>query len=101
MGEKIIISKTEEVVLKETKYNKKKDIILEYYVFKNSSESKNYGIKIIKKEKMPDGSLEFKESYIREDIGSKFNKVGELINTLARNKVTPITADNIFDDLGT
>ena len=81
--------------LKETNINHR--IELEYYTTTNKEIKDSYGIEIIKKE--------YKNNEINTEITSKKHisssakKVIEIIDTLKRNKVTPIGLNDVLEDL--
>ncbi len=66
---------------------------LEYYLIKNVDD---YGIKVVKK--CDDDSFFYEEVFCFKSLGS-VDRANEIIEILARNKVTPIGADEIISDL--
>lgn len=89
-----------DTLLDENESNNK--IMLEYYrVEKTATRSINqktfYGITIVKKEYKRDG-IEFEKNCI-ERISTNENKIGNIIETLKKNKVTPIALNDVLADL--
>ena len=67
--------------------------MLEYYLIQNSF---SYGIKVIKRQGK-DKCL-YEESFYAENVGD-YKKANNVIEIFARNKVTPIGANEVLEDL--
>ena len=91
--EQEILRKTAEINLNN---GQKKQCVIEYYLL---NKEKNYGLKVVKKERLKDGSIKYIESFFKDDISSEEKKANKLINLLARNRVTPISAGNVLEDM--
>ncbi len=76
--------------------NDASEFLLEYYVMEDRE--KKYGIKIEKKEKKPNG-LVLCEDYTSEYIIKSKSRANDILEILMRNKVTPITAESVLNDL--
>lgn len=77
--------------------NEKSEFFFEYYLTKDREE--NYGLKIDKKERKS-GELILCEEYVSKYTTDDVLKANNILNLLVKNKVTPITVDNILHDLG-
>jgi len=73
------------------------DFLLEYYILEDKE--KNYGFKIDKKEKI-DGKLVLCEEYVSEYVTNNEDRANDILKLLAKNTVTPVTADSVLHDLG-
>ena len=76
---------------------KDNEIELEYYQIKSVTEDKPYGIQIIKRN-MKNDILNTEEKIIN-NICNKENENIKVLEILLNNKVTPISVDDILDDL--
>ena len=76
-------------------------IELEYYKTQNTSNNlfnvENFGVEIKKKEYV--GSRVEEEAKCIENVTRKEEVINELIDTLKRNKVTPISLEEVVKDL--
>ena len=70
---------------------------LEYYQLENSTSKHQYGIEIVKKEKTND-QLNIEKKII-DNICNKEQETIKLLELLMINKVTPISVDDILQDL--
>lgn len=91
-----------DTLLDENESNNKNKIMLEYYrVEKTATRSINqktfYGITIVKKEYERD-EIRFEKNCI-ERISTNENKIENIIETLKKNKVTPIALNDVLADL--
>lgn len=73
------------------------DFLLEYYLVEDKY--KNYGLKIDKKENI-NGKLMLCEEYVSEYITDDEDRANYILSVLAKNMVTPTTADDVLEDLG-
>ena len=67
--------------------------MLEYYLIQNSL---NYGVKVIKKQGKD--SFLYEEVFYAKNVGD-YDKANNVIELFARNKVTPIEANEVLEDL--
>ena len=72
------------------------EFLLEYYLVEDKD--KNYGFKIDKKENKR-GNLVLCEEYVSEYTTYDKDKANSVLELLARNIVTPTTADCVLQDL--
>lgn len=78
-------------------------VLVEYYITKAEAEDedynncKPYGIEVIKKQKI-DGVV-YREIKTVNDISNDRKYVENLLETLYRNTVTPITVGDVLEDL--
>ena len=77
--------------------NVSSDFLLEYYLVEDKE--KNYGFKIDKKESRS-GKLVLCEEYVSEYVTDDEDKANDVLGILAKNMVTPTTADCVLHDLG-
>lgn len=91
--EKEILRKTAELNINN---GQKKQCVIEYYLL---NKEKNYGLKVVKKERLKDGSIKYIESYFKNNVSSEEDKADRLINLLARNRVTPVSVGNVLEDM--
>lgn len=70
---------------------------LEYYQIEKETDSKPYGIKIVKKN-VENYAINIEEKVI-ENICDNEEKASKILNILVSGKVTPIGADDILDEL--
>ena len=77
--------------------NKEYKMELEYYQLENSTSKHQYVIKIIKKEKIKN-QLNIEKKMIN-NICNKEQETTKLLELLMINKVTPISVDDILQDL--
>lgn len=77
--------------------NNDSEFLLEYYLIEDSE--KNYGVKIDKKEKTSKG-LVLCEEYVSNYTTDNEKEASSILQLLAKNIVTPTTADNVLQDLG-
>lgn len=77
--------------------NKEYEMELEYYQLENSTSKHQYGIEIIKKEKIKN-QLNIEKKMIN-NICNKEQETTKLLELLMINKVTPISVDDILQDL--
>lgn len=80
----------------------KNRIMLEYYrvektAIKNIEQKPIYGITIVKKE-YERNEIKFEENCV-ERISTNENKIGNIIETLKKNKVTPVALNDVLADL--
>ena len=80
-----------------TVQNISSDFFLEYYLVEDRE--KNFGFKIDKKENR-DGKMVLCEEYVSEYITDDEDKANDVLSLLAKNMVTPTTADSVLEDLG-
>lgn len=73
------------------------EFTLEYYLVEDKEE--NFGFKIDKKEGKT-GNLVLCEEYVSEYVTDDLEEANKVIEVLAKNAVTPTTADCILQDLG-
>jgi hypothetical protein len=80
-------------------------ILLEYYLveeelveYPHGFTGKSYGIEIIKKEYGYDNDIAMENSIVR-DIFICEKKIKEFIEKLIYNRVTPITLNNVVEDM--
>ena len=76
-------------------------IKLEYFrTLRNKENVENkYGIQVVKTEYLEDDiNIESKEI---KDITNRQDKIGELLDMLKENEVTPITLEDVLEDLNT
>ena len=82
--------------LKETEINYR--IELEYYKTDRIIEEKlKHGIEILKKEYI-DNNITIESNSV-EDVSDNSDKVVEIINTLKKNKVTPVGLNDVLEEL--
>lgn len=67
--------------------------MLEYYLIKNSF---SYGVKVIKKQ--GEKKCVYEEVFYAENVGD-YRKANNVIEIFARNKVTPVGANDVLEDL--
>lgn len=77
--------------------NKEYKMELEYYQLENSTSKHQYRIEIIKKEKIKN-QLNIEKKMIN-NICNKEQETTKLLELLMINKVTPISVDDILQDL--
>ena len=77
--------------------NKEYKMELEYYQLENSTSKHQYGIEIIQKEKIKN-QLNIEKKMIN-NICNKEQETTKLLELLMINKVTPISVDDILQDL--
>ena len=77
--------------------NKEYKMELEYYQLENSTSKHQYGIEKIKKEKIKN-QLNIEKKMIN-NICNKEQETTKLLELLMINKVTPISVDDILQDL--
>lgn len=77
--------------------NVSSDFLLEYYLVEDRE--KNYGFKIDKKENRA-GKLVVCEEYVSEYVTDDEDTASDVLSLLAKNMVTPTTADCVLHDLG-
>lgn len=70
---------------------------LEYYQIEKETNSKPYGIKIVKKN-VENYAINIEEKVI-ENICDNMQDLGNLLEILISSKVTPISVDDVLDDL--
>ena len=80
-----------------TVHNDASEFFLEYYLLEDKE--RNYGVKIEKKEKRA-GQMVLCEDYVSEYTISDEDSANSVLELLAKNMVTPTTADSILQDLG-
>lgn len=74
-------------------------IQLEYYQLENNTSSKPYGIEIVKRN--VENNIMNIENKIIENICDREIDASRLLDILISNKVTPISADDVIQDLTT
>lgn len=77
--------------------NKECKMELEYYQLENSTSKHQYGIEIVKKERV--NNLLNIEKKMVNNICNKEQETNKLLELLMINKVTPISVDDILQDL--
>lgn len=76
---------------------KDNEIELEYYQIKNVIENKPYGIQIIKRN-MKNNILNTEEKIVKNICDEEIKNI-KVLEILIKNKVTPISVDDIIEDL--
>ena len=76
---------------------KDNEIELEYYQIKNKAKNKPYGVEIVKRN-MKNDILSTEEKIVN-NICNKENENIRVLELLLNNKVTPISVDDILEDL--
>ena len=75
-----------------------KSVIIDYYILEEEEE-KNYGLKVIKKEYSGTGKTIHEEAYTANEVSDSEEQASKIIELLARNKVTPISVENVLEDI--
>ena len=88
-----IVLKVRFSFFEEIGYKSLNNEFLEYYLIKNSND---YGIKVVKE--CDNQGYVYEEVFYFKNLGD-LNKATKILEVLARNKVTPIGADEIINDL--
>ena len=78
--------------------DKKKEVLLEYYVTKSRDDF--YGFEIEESILDENGDFKICESYFSEYTGDNLDSVSDVLDVFIKNAVTPVTADNVLQDLG-
>jgi len=93
MRDNVILKRKTKFMDDEVKKHDMCSKMLEYYLIQNSF---SYGIKVIKKQGKD--KFLYEESFYVENVGD-YKKANNVIEIFARNKVTPIAANEVLEDL--